>query len=144
MILQQFQQPFQGLLSSFLWSAMRVGKLVNFFFKFINILAGSESFTSLTENLPSPLCSYSTVKVDGTNWPRAQMWIDRRTHPQIPKKLCKAYNALNFEDWDELPGTNSPIESINRQSTHDNVKSVSIRSLIEHIYLEDCHKLLYK
>ena len=34
-------------------------------------------------------------------------------------------------------GTNNPVESINRQSTPDNTKSVSLRPLIEHIYLED-------
>ena len=36
-----------------------------------------------------------------------------------------------------MPGTNNPVESINRQSTPDNVKSVSLKPLIEHIYLED-------
>ena len=102
-----------------------------------NILAGSEPFTKLAENLPPPLCNCTTVKVESINWTRAQTWIEWWTCPQILKKLRKAYSALDSDDWDELPGTNNPVESINQQSTPNNVKSVSLKSLIEHIYLED-------
>ena len=42
-----------------------------------------------------------------------------------------------MEDWLDLPGTNNPVESINRQSTPENVKAVSLKPLIEHFYLEN-------
>ena len=48
------------------------------------------------------------------------------------------YSLIDVDDWDELPGTNNPVESINRQSTPTNVKSVSLKPLLEHFYLEDC------
>ena len=51
-----------------------------------NILAGSEPFTKLAENLPPPLCNCTTDKVDSTNWTIAQTWIEWWTHPQILKK----------------------------------------------------------
>ena len=37
---------------------------------------------------------------------------------------------------------NNPVESINRQSTPDNVKSVSLRPLVEHFYLEDRQQIV--
>ena len=153
---------FRGCSVHSLRSAMRVGKLVNLsssslgyqifvaVVKLIpdnpsreivkqafNILAGSEPFTTLAEKLPPPLCNYTIEEVEDTNWTRTQTWIEWWTRPQILKKLCKAYSALDSDDWNELPGTNNPVESINRQSTPENVKSVSLRPLIEHIYLED-------
>ena len=51
----------------------------------------------------------------------------------------KAFSIID-DEWDELPGTNNPVESINRQSTPDNVKSVSLRPSVEHFYLEDRHQ----
>ena len=39
-----------------------------------------------------------------------------------------------MDDWDELPGTNNPVESINRQSTPTNVKSVSLKPLYLNIF----------
>ena len=53
------------------------------------------------------------------------------------KKLSVAYSAMSTEDWQDLQGTNNPVESINRQSTPENSKSVSLKPLIEHFYLED-------
>ena len=53
------------------------------------------------------------------------------------RKLCKAFSDLEENDWDDLPGTTNPVESINLQSVPENVKSVSLRPLIEHFYLED-------
>ena len=76
-----------------------------------------------------------------TNWARAQLtWVEWWIRHQILKKLCKAYSALSHDDWDKLPETNNPVESIDRQSTPDNIKSLSLRPLIEHIYLEDCRQ----
>ena len=48
-----------------------------------------------------------------------------------------AFSSISMEDWLDLPGTNNPVESINRQSTPENVKTVSLKPLIEHFYLED-------
>jgi len=153
---------FRGCSVHFLRSAMRVGRLANVSSSSVgyqifvavaklipdnqsrnvvkqafSILGGSESFTILADNLPPPLCGYTADQVDTLNWARAQTWTEWWTRPQILKKLCKCYSALDFDDWDQLPGTNNPVESINRQSTPDNTKSVSLRPLIEHIYLED-------
>ena len=51
------------------------------------------------------------------------------------------YSLIDVDDWDELPGTNNPVESINRQSTPTNVKSVSLKPLLEHFYfVEDCRQ----
>ena len=114
---------FRGCSVHFLRSAMRVGKLVNLSSSSLgyqifvavaklipdnpsreivkqafNILAGSEPFTKLAENLPPPLCNCTTDKVDSTNWTRAQTWIEWWTRSQIHKKLCKAYSALDSDD----------------------------------------------
>ena len=51
--------------------------------------------------------------------------------------MTKAYGSLTVEDWDDLPGTTNPVESINCQSIPQNVRSVSLKPLVEHIYLED-------
>ena len=91
---------------------------------------GSEPFTTLAEKLPPPLCNYAIEEVEDTDWTKTQTWIEWWTRPQILKKLCKAYSALDSDDWNELPGTNNPVESINQQSTPDNVKLVSLRPLI--------------
>jgi len=153
---------FRGCSVHFLRSAMRVGKLVNLspssvgyqvfvavaklipdnqsrdiFKQAFNILAGSESFTALADNPPPPLCSYTADQLDTLNWTRAQTWTEWWTRPQLLKKLCKVYSALDFDDWDEFLGTKNPVKSINQQSTLDNIKSISLRPLIEHIYLED-------
>lgn len=49
-------------------------------------------------------------------------------------KLCKAFSDME-DDWNDLPGTNNPVESINCQSVPENIKSISLRSLIEQFYL---------
>ena len=53
------------------------------------------------------------------------------------RKLCKAYSSLTSDEWDDLPATTNAVESINRQSIPANVKAVSLKPLIEHIYLKD-------
>ena len=53
------------------------------------------------------------------------------------KKLSKAYSAITDDEWEDLPRTTNPVESINRQNIPENVKSVSLKPLVEHIYLED-------
>ena len=102
-----------------------------------DILAGSEAFTRLSESLLPPLCNVSTGEVDNVTWNRAQTWTEWWTRPKVLQKLSKAYSSISTDDWEELPATNNPVESINRQSTMDNVKSVSLWPLVEHFYLED-------
>ena len=102
-----------------------------------DILAGLETFTRLSESLPPPLCNASISEVDTITWNRAQTWNEWWTRPKVLQKLSKAYSSISTDDWEELPATNNPVESINRQNTPDNVKSVSLRPLVEHFYLED-------
>ena len=101
------------------------------------ILSGAEPFTNLSTSLLPPLCSITIGEVDTVRWSRAQTWVEWWTRPTVLKKLCRAYSLIDEDDWDELPGTNNPVESINRQSTPTNVKSVSLKPLLEHFYLED-------
>jgi len=63
--------------------------------------------------------------------------VDWWKRPHVLKKLTKAYSSLTAEEWDDLPGTTNPVESINRQSIPQNVQSVSLKPLVGHIYLED-------
>ena len=76
-------------------------------------------------------------EVDTTNWKSAHTWVEWWKRPQVLRKLCKAFSDLEENDWDDLPGMTNPVESINLQSVPENVKSVSLRPLIEHFYLED-------
>jgi len=41
------------------------------------------------------------------------------------------------EDWDDLPGTTNPVESISQQSIPQKAKSVSLKPIFEHFYLKD-------
>ena len=102
-----------------------------------NVLSGSELFTKLSESLPPPLCNVSSGEVDTVRWSRVQTWTDWWTRPAVLQKLSKAFSSINDGEWDDLPGTNNPVESINRQNTPDNLKSVSLKPLVEHLYLED-------
>ena len=102
-----------------------------------DILCGQKSFTAFSNHLPPNLTKLTVSEVDCTNWKSAQTWVDWWKRPQVLRKLCKAFSDLDNNDWDDLPGTTNPVESINRQSVPDNVKSVSLRPLIEHFYLED-------
>ena len=78
-----------------------------------------------------------SISVNTSNWKQAETWVDWWKRPQVLKKLCKAFSSLEDDDWDKLPGTTNPVESINRQSVPVNVKAVSLKPLIEHFYLED-------
>jgi len=101
------------------------------------VLSGAEAFTKLSTQLPPPLCSITLGEIDTVRWSRAETWVDWWTRPTVLQKLSKAYSLIDDDDWDELPGTNNPVESINKQSTPSNVKSVSLKPLLEHFYLED-------
>ena len=47
------------------------------------------------------------------------------------------YSSITPDDWCDLPGTTNPVESINHQNVPQNVNSVSLRPLVEHIYVKD-------
>lgn len=66
-----------------------------------------------------------------------QTWVEWWTRPTVLNKLSKAFSDIDADDWDELPGSNNPVESINRQSVPENAKLVSLKPLIEHMYSED-------
>ena len=100
------------------------------------ILSGEESYTRLRHKLPTTLCSQIQT-IDTSTWTITDTWVEWWTRPSVLKKLSKAFSFLTEEDWDDLPGTNNPVESINSQSVPSNTKSVSLRPLVEHIYLED-------
>ena len=93
------------------------------------VLSGTEPFTKLSAQLPSPLCSITLGEMDTVRWSRAETWVDWWTRPTVLQKLNKVYSLIDDDIWDELPGTNNPVESINRQSTPANVKSVSLKPL---------------
>ena len=93
------------------------------------VLSGAEPFTKLSAQLPPPLCSITSGEIDTVRWSRAETWVDWWTRPTVLQKLSKAYSLIDDDIWDELPGTNNPVESINRQSTPANVKSVSLKPL---------------
>ena len=69
-------------------------------------------------------------------------WVEWWKRPHVLKKLSKAYSSLSEEDWDDLPGTTNPVESINRQSVPENQKLVSLKPLVEHVNLEDRRKAI--
>jgi len=103
----------------------------------LDILSGVKSFESFSEYFPPDLSCLTSSQVDTSNWKNSQTWVDWWRRPQVLKKLCKAYSSLMPDEWDDLPGTTNAVESINQQSIPPNVKAVSLKPLIEHIYHED-------
>ena len=75
--------------------------------------------------------------VDTTQLKDVQTWVNWWRKPHVLKKLSAAYSSISFKDCNDLPGTTNAVESINRQSVPQNAKSVSLKPLIEHFYLED-------
>jgi len=103
-----------------------------------DILCWSESFTVFSSQLSSPdLQSMDTTVVDTSCWKDLETWVDWWKRPYVLKKLTKTYSSLTAEEWHDLPGMTNPVESINRQNIPQSVRSVSLKPLVEHIYLED-------
>jgi len=102
-----------------------------------SVLCGLETFQIFRDKLPPDLRKYDDTQVDTSRWKGIKAWADWWKRPHVLKKLSKAYSLLPSEEWEDLPGTNNPVESINRQSVLQNVKSVSLKPLVEHFYLED-------
>ena len=102
-----------------------------------SVLCGLESFETFKDQLPPDLRKFDTTQIDTIKWKDIETWVDWWKRPHVLKKLSKAYSLLPPEEWEDLPGTTNPVESINRQSIPQNVKSVSLKPLVEHMYLED-------
>ena len=163
---ESFGQPISNLLRGcsvhFIRSALRVAKVVNHsttsfgyhIFMAIakripdecstervqtcfDVLCGVKSFQELSSYLPPNLSKLNALEVETSGWKHAETWVDWWRRPRVLKKLSKAYTALTAAEWDDLPDTTNPVESINRQSIPSNVKQVSLKPLIEHLYLED-------
>lgn len=77
--------------------------------------------------MPSSLNRITTEEVNTGQWNNLQVWIEWWTRPKVLKKLSKAFSDINEEDWDELPDSNNPIESINRETVLENGKLVSLK-----------------
>ena len=71
--------------------------------------------------LPPNLSSMSIDQVDTHNWRSVETWTEC---PQALKKLSKACSTIISDEWDDLLSTTNPVESINRQSIPENVKSI--------------------
>ena len=99
-----------------------------------------ESLHTLSLYLPQDL--YSEFDDRGTDcWRKTHRLVESSLH--ILQKLRKAYSVIEDEECDSLPNTNNPVESINRQSVPDGAKLISLKPLVEHIYLEDkCQVIL--
>ena len=102
-----------------------------------DVLCGSKSFTLFSSQLPPDLKSVDVTAVNTNRWKDLETWVDWWKRLHVLKKLTKAYSALTEEDWDDLPGTTNPVESINRQSIPQNLTFICLKPLVEHIYLND-------
>ena len=116
-----------------------------------DVLCGFQSSEQFTDQLPPDLRATDFTQVDTSRWKETETWVDWWKRPHVLKKLSKAYSSLSAEEWEDLPGTTNPVESINRQSVPENQKLVSLKPLVEHVYLEDrrqailevCHSSQY-
>ena len=102
-----------------------------------DVLCGSKSFTLFSSQLPTDLKLVDIAAVSNSRWKDLETWVDWWKRPHVLKMLTKAYSALTKEDWDDLPGTTNPVELINCQSIPQNLRSISLKPLVKHIYLED-------
>ena len=102
-----------------------------------DVLCGMKSLDTISLHLPQDMYSEFDDR-DTRNWKKFKLGqIGGELAPRILQKLSKAYSLLEDEDWDKFPGTTNPVESINRQSIPDGTKLISLKPLVEHIYLED-------
>ena len=99
-------------------------------------------FQELSSDLPPNLSKLNASEVETSGWKHAETWVEWWKWPCVLKKLSKAYITLTADEWDDLPATTNPVESINRQSIPSNVKQVSLKPLIEHLYLEDKRQVI--
>ena len=159
---QELSNVLRGCAVHFMRSAMHVAKLVNpsitstgyHIFMSIakrvldepckqrvdeafDVLCGLKTIEQFSDKLSPDLRVTDYTQVDTSRWTETETWVDWWKRPHVLRKLSKAYSSLSVEDWEDLPGTTNPVESINRQSIPENQKLVSLKPLIEHIYLED-------
>ena len=84
-----------------------------------DVLCGLRSVEHFADKLPPDLRANYT-QVDTSRWTETETWVDWWKRPHVLKKLSKAYSSLLVEDWEDLPGSTNPVESINRQSIPEN------------------------
>ena len=106
--------------------------------KFFDVLCGLAPLDAISQQVLADNCFITSCsQVDTSHWNDTLTWAEWWRNPRILKKLNVAYSSLSTDDWFDLPSTTNPVESINRQSVPQNQKSVSLKPLVEHIYLED-------
>lgn len=106
--------------------------------KFFDVLCGLAPLDAISQQILADNCFVTSCsQVDMSHWNNTLIWAEWWRNPQVLKKLSIAYIALSSDDWFDLPLTTNPVESINRQSVPQNQKSVSLKPLVEHMYLED-------
>jgi len=106
--------------------------------KYLDVLCGLAPLGDLSQQILLDNCFITSCsQVDTTHWKDTLTWVEWWRNPRVLKKLSVAYSTLSSDDWFSLPSTTNPVESINRQSVPQNHKTVSLKPLVEHIYLED-------
>ena len=158
---QELSNVLRGSAVHFKRSAMRVSKLVNP----STTSTGYHIFMTIAKRIPDEPCKQSVdeafdvlyglrsvehiagellpdlranyTQVDTSRWTETETWVNWWKRPHVLKKLSKAYSSLSVEDWEHLPGSTNLMELINHQSIPENQKLVSLKPLVEHIYLED-------
>jgi len=70
------------------------------------------AFTAISNHLPPNVTRLRSWLHELEERPNLG-WVDWWKRPQVLRKLCRAFN--DWDDIDDLPGTNNPVESINRQ-----------------------------
>ena len=164
---QELLSIVRGCSVHFLRSAMRVAKLVNMSTtspgyhifmsiakripdesnkqtvdEMFDVFCGMKPFTQFAAQLPPDLRATDSTQVDTSRWRDIETWVDWWKRPRVLRKLSKAYGSLTSEQWEDLPATTNPVESINWQSIPENMKAVSLKPLVEHIHLEDQQQII--
>jgi len=100
------------------------------------VKCGIAPLDSLAEQILLDNCFITSSQIDMSRWKDTLTWVEWWRSPRVLKKLSSAYSSLSSEEWFVLPSTTNPVVSINRQSVPQNHKTVSLKPLVEHIYLE--------
>lgn len=77
------------------------------------------------------------TNIDTSYWNNTITWAEWWWNPWVLKKLSIEYSFLSSDEWIDLNSTTIPVKMINWQSVSQNQKTVYLKLLAEHIYLED-------
>ena len=106
--------------------------------KYFDVLYGQKPLDVLCQEILADNCCVTSCRqIDTSRWSDTITWTEWWRNPRVLKKLSIAYSSLSSDEWFDLPSTTNPVESINRQSIPQNQKAVSLKPLVEHIFLED-------